>query len=325
MTRAWMWSADSDGTGFYRCELPARYSQTIAGVGMKLPADIDSYDVVIGQRVSNRGASIGWQRLKAAGKRLIFEIDDDLFSIDRESNRKGFDFFTDPETRRRLLHNIALADLVITSTPYLAGVMAELNPNVIVRPNCVDAKWLIASRSVNERTTIGWAGSSTHAMDFQAVSGPLRRFLRQNSSVDLHLMGQAYLTGPQIRHTPWVAGVEQYMAAVDFDIGIAPLKPHPFNRSKSYLKCLEMGSLGIPVVATDYGPYADFVEHGVTGFLVRYDHQWGQFLRMLVEDEAMRLEMGAAARKQAADFTIQKNVHRWDEAILELAAAVAAA
>jgi glycosyltransferase involved in cell wall biosynthesis len=73
--------------------------------------------------------------------------------------------------------------------------------------------------------------------------------------------------------------------------------------------------LGIPVIASDYGPYAEFVDHGVTGLLARSDHDWGRHLRALVEDEAMRTEMGAAARTQAAEWTIEANASQWEKVL----------
>ena len=64
--------------------------------------------------------------------------------------------------------------------------------------------------------------------------------------------------------------------------------------------------------------YAGFVEHGVTGFLVRHDHEWGRYLYELVNDEAMRAEMGAAAKKLAATWTIQQRYGAWETAYREV-------
>lgn len=93
------------------------------------------------------------------------------------------------------------------------------------------------------------------------------------------------------------------------------LRPHVFNQSKSWIKALEAAALGIPIVASDLLPYRGFIDHGVTGFLVKRDHEWGQYLRALVEDEAMRLEMGKAAREKAVDYTIEKNYTVWEKVL----------
>jgi glycosyltransferase involved in cell wall biosynthesis len=212
-----------------------------------------------------------------------------------------------------------------------------LNSNVHVIPNYLP-DWLLAHQRPRQegRLTIGWGGSNTHAMDLAEVGPQLRRYLdRAPAGVELHVMGepkppprrrgvirphipwteQYKLPEDRIRWTPWNKSVPDYWRAIDYDIMLAPLRPHLFNRSKSNLRVLEAAMLGIPVIATDYGPYAEFVDHGVTGLLVKTDHDWGRHLRALVEDGAMRAELGANARMKAADWTIESNIGSWEKAL----------
>jgi glycosyltransferase involved in cell wall biosynthesis len=121
----------------------------------------------------------------------------------------------------------------------------------------------------------------------------------------------------QLVTTPWIDGVDNVWRAIDFDIALAPLRPHVFNQSKSNLKALEAAALGIPIVASDCGPYPEFVEHGKTGFLVKRDHEWAKYLRELVNDEAMREEMGAAAKAKARQWTLEGNIEDWRVALTE--------
>jgi hypothetical protein len=74
-----------------------------------------------------------------------------------------------------------------------------------------------------------------------------------------------------------------------------------FASSKSYIKALEYAALGIPVIASDAEPYRDFVVHGVTGFLVRRDHEWLSYLRELASDDGLRQSMGPV--RMVADRT----------------------
>jgi glycosyltransferase involved in cell wall biosynthesis len=101
---------------------------------------------------------------------------------------------------------------------------------------------------------------------------------------------------------------------VDFDIGIAPLVPTVFAETKSHIKALEYAALGIPVVASDSAAYRDFVIDGVTGFLVKRDHEWARRLGELINDDAMRTEMGVKARELASQWTIQKGWQEWESA-----------
>jgi hypothetical protein len=52
----------------------------------------------------------------------------------------------------------------------------------------------------------------------------------------------------------------------------------------------------------------------VTGFLVRYHHEWALRLRELINDDAMRAEMGAKAKELAAQWTIQCGWQEWEAA-----------
>ena len=73
------------------------------------------------------------------------------------------------------------------------------------------------------------------------------------------------------------------------------------------------------MVASDREPYRDFVIDGVTGFLVRRDHEWELRLRDLINDEAMRTEMGRAAKGRARDYAIGKGWQLWADAYRSIA------
>jgi glycosyltransferase involved in cell wall biosynthesis len=152
------------------------------------------------------------------------------------------------------------------------------------------------------------------------VAPRVRRFLSRNPDVDFHAIGQNYLAENKIegRWTPWSADLFDYYRTIDFDIGIAPLIPSRFNRSKSAIKALEYAALGIPVIASDEAPYQGFVVDGVTGFLGSRDHEWEARLRDLVNDEDMRLEMGRAAKERARKWAISEGWKLWADAYRSL-------
>ena len=68
------------------------------------------------------------------------------------------------------------------------------------------------------------------------------------------------------------------------------------------------------MVASDVGPYREYVDDGVTGFLVRSESEWIDRIRMLVEDADLREQMGAAAREKARRHTIQAGWRLWESA-----------
>ena len=264
-----------------------------------------------------------WQRAQERPlKRLVFEVDDDLLNID-PSSPVAHRFFSNPLIRKHLADNLRAADTVVVTTEHLAEQMRAYNDDVRVVPNAIPS-WLLEHerpRRDDGQVTIGWAGSATHAMDWATADDELVRVLaKTRGRADLHVIGGLPEQWSRIplhrrRITGWLDDVPSYYRALDFDIGIAPLAEHVFNRSKSPVKALEYGALGIPVVATDAGPYSEYVQHGVTGYLVRRPGDWVKYLRELVHDADARAEMGAAGRRQAAEFTIERIGAQW-EAVL---------
>jgi glycosyltransferase involved in cell wall biosynthesis len=64
--------------------------------------------------------------------------------------------------------------------------------------------------------------------------------------------------------------------------------------------------------------YTAVVDHGVTGLLAASPEQWARHLKDLVYDPARRVEIGDAARKAAAEWTIQRRAVLWERAYASL-------
>jgi glycosyltransferase involved in cell wall biosynthesis len=275
------------------------------------------YRVIVGQRISRYGALPIWRRLRAQ-HRLVYETDDDLWSIDPTNFAASLAHT--PDVVDATEQAIAAAHLVTVSTEALAEVLRRYHDNVVVLPNHIPAALLEFERPRPERVTVGWAGGDSHLRDMAMIAPHLRRFLRRNPDVDLHTIGTDFRAVCKIpgRYTEWNPDTWAYYRTIDFDIGLAPLVDSVFNRSKSAIKAMEYAALGIPVIASDSEPYREFVEHGETGFLVRQPHEWDRYLRWLVEDTAMREEMGAKAKAHAARWTYEDGYRRWVDAYRSL-------
>lgn len=342
---------DGGGCGYYRIRLPfdaakangvdVEYGRHMVDAckvgGCRNCVDTSDADVIVGQRVGDANSMLSWLKLWRDHK-LVWETDDDLWTID-PTNRTAARFYTD-EVLAGIEPAIRVAHMVTVSTPFLADAMRRLNENVVVLPNHVDASLLEIERPRRGRVTVGWAGGDSHQRDLEMVAPHLRRFFERNPHVDLHTIGWGSQRAPHefpkhlrphvipnplhamkvpYRHTGWSPDVTDYYKTIDFDIGLAPLIDSRFNRSKSAIKALEYAVLGIPVIASDVEPYREFVVDGVTGFLIRYEHEWAARLRDLVHDDDMRAEMGAAAKERARGWVIQDGWKLWADAYATLA------
>jgi glycosyltransferase involved in cell wall biosynthesis len=317
------------GCGYFRITLPL---DQLAAHGWKVhyqaftpPAEVAGYRLIVGERLDRPQVLGAWRRLRQ-GHRLAYEIDDDVWNVD-VTNFNAYSVFSRLSVIDAVESSIVTSDLVTVTTEALAETVRARtdHPNVKVIGNYLPASVLTTERKRSKHVTIGYAGGASHAMDIATIATSVRKVLDRDPSLRLHVVGVDYrptLGHNHAYHTKWVDNPADYclgMAqSLDFDIGLAPLAPTRFNYSKSHLKALEYAAMGIPVVASDFGPYPGFVIDGVTGFLVTTKQQWRDRIRELVADADLRESMGAKARELAAQHTIEGNWQKWAGAYQEV-------
>ncbi|MZI96144.1 hypothetical protein F9817_23485 [Vibrio sp. CAIM 722] len=69
--------------------------------------------------------------------------------------------------------------------------------------------------------------------------------------------------------------------AHNFDIGLAPLVDKSFSKNKSYLKCLELNKLGIPVICSNVLPYTELKELNISNvyFSDNLVEEWSKIIK----------------------------------------------
>lgn len=307
-TRIWGWSADSSGCQAYRIRFPLvamkeKVPDLVTGFGTIIPEQAkEEANIVIGQRLCMEGPSRLWQRWARAGyKKLVFELDDDLWNID-PANQKAYYFFRDMALQKRLVQNIQVAHVVTTSTPELAEVVYEKtgHQNIHVIPNAVPS-WLLEHEAPRNHH-VGWGGSPTHHGDFGLLRQGMKKFLQHNPTKTFHTIGMDYadwmrLPKEQCHHTRWLDTPEDFFRAIDYSVGVAPLADTVFNRSKSDIKFLELAALGIPTIASNVPAYNKSIVSGLNGMLVEADHEWGRVLKATVDQPEFFAEMGQDAKE----------------------------
>ncbi len=313
---------------FYRIKLPM---EQLAAHGHEVTlasADLDKgpgitartmagHDVIVGQRFNKPSGVHLWREARTPTSRLVYELDDDVFHVTPD-NFVAHHLWARPDILDAATHAMEVADVITCTTEPLAEVFREYNPNVVVIPNHIPAWVCDIERKRRDRPAVGWAGGASHGVDVGLIVNPVRRFLKRFPGWDFRLAGTDYRptfkTGRAV-YTKWVHVTDDergYFTSPDWDIGLAPIAPNQFNSSKSALKALEYGALGIPVIASDWDPYRDYVRHGETGFLVKRDHEWLGYMSELAHDEGLREKMGAAAREQARQWTVEEGWKLWE-------------
>jgi glycosyltransferase involved in cell wall biosynthesis len=102
----------------------------------------------------------------------------------------------------------------------------------------------------------------------------------------------------------WTKPVTSYAKNYSkFDVSLAPIKPHIFNKVKSQLKVIEAGFYKKALIASNYGPYTIDLKHCLKNgeFVdgnallvdeVRNHSDWAKYIKKLVQNPNMVKDMG---------------------------------
>jgi len=242
--------------------------------------------------------------------KVVYELDDnpwDLHSWDKTHTSLGADY------GRKVRAMIQQADAVTCTTPTLASRVTKEVPGVPVWvvPNAIDYGirswdgWLDrADFGLTDKTVIGWSGSVHHTQDAGTMMPAIADVLERHPECVFAMQGDPGL----FRH--WTRGLSKGRAVfVDpmpfdlhplaytlFDVNLAPLAPTEFNRCKSDLKLIEGGAQGVPYVAANIAPYAEFHRRsgGIGGYLATSEGGWREGIERLLDGE--RLARGATLK-----------------------------
>jgi glycosyltransferase involved in cell wall biosynthesis len=128
------------------------------------------------------------------------------------------------------------------------------------------------------------------------------------------------LSEPYVR--VWTKPVTSYAKNYSkFDVSLAPIKNHMFNRMKSQLKVIEAGFYKKAVIASDLGPYTIDLKHCLkngtfvdgNALLVgenRNHSDWSKFIEKLVKNPNMVKDMGERLYETVKDKYDLNNVTR---------------
>ena len=118
----------------------------------------------------------------------------------------------------------------------------------------------------------------------------------------------------------WTKPVTSYaMNYSKFDISLAPIKNHVFNRMKSQLKVIEAGFYKKALIASEIGPYTIDLKHCLkngeyvdgNAMLVgenRNHSDWSKFIKKLVQNPNLITDMGERLYETVKDKYHLKNV-----------------
>ncbi len=287
-------------------------------------------DVFVFQRTTHKLLVKAIEHLRSVGTTVVVDVDDDLGAIHPGNaafvalhpTSEGKTFVGRKEPSQHSWHYLPqacqLASLVTVSTPALLPISAahgrgRLLPNVLA-PHYFAPQ---PPREPRERPLVGWPASlHSHPNDPEVVGPALARLADDVDFVtggDPEGVGAAFALPADPPSLGNVNLLDWPAALARFDVGLAPLAATKFNRSKSWLKPLELAAAGVPWVGSPSAEYRRLHELGC-GVLADRPKDWYRVLRRLVGDAGWRAELANRGREVAATLRLEDHAWRWLEA-----------
>ena len=240
-------------------------------------------------------------RLRRCSRKIIYNFDDAVMYSDKKPDRYGRSHFV-PFRR-----SVRMADLVITGSSYLAEHARKFNSNVEVLPLGLKVSDYAVDRPDpgDDKTRLVWIGSRTTLSYLEGIRDAIEQVGSRCRKVVLRIIGDDFLDldNVPVEKRSWSAETRGIDLAGS-DIGLAPLPDNRFTQGKCSFKVLEYSAAGLPVIASPVGTNSEYVKEGVTGFLATDTRQWVDRMTQLIENPALRRQMGREGRSWAGNFDI---------------------
>jgi len=291
-------------------------------------AELADADIVVVQRQCSEGNMMALKQMKDMGLKVIYDLDDDLWSIPGTSPAKRI-FEPVKEGFGRCME---VCEAVTVSTEPLrtavrTQVPAARKKEIFVIPNGVDFSYLHPAPlpKPEGRVTVGWGGSNTHQGDVGMAWAALPSLIEELPQMYLEVVGmeppRKLLGHPRVK-TRQFCPVGEYISRFPtwgWDITLAPLTEARFNNSKSNIKAIESAAINAVCLMSDVGPYTRFCElsDDLDWLLCRSTEHWKEKIKALVLDAGLRKDMAARIRRVAEEhFEQGKLVGLWKDAFI---------
>lgn len=245
---------------------------------------------------------------RLAGTPIITHLDDFLLEVPPDLGADKVRRHNRPERVAALVDSLRRADLLYISTKPLAQRLqkAGFDTPIMVADlqSCADPAELEPLAEVSRDTVrIGYQGTRNHHLDLAMIVPAVANVLSARPNATFETFGtiepptglEAF--GSRVRHHPPVADYSQFLdrlKALDWAIGVAPLRATEFNGFRTHTKWTEYAMAGVAIIASDSVVYRDVVAGGA-GLLAAED-KWEAALLRLVDDAQLRRAMAEAAQ-----------------------------
>lgn len=286
-------------------------------------------NIAVVQRLCSKENFETIKMFKKLGIKIVYDLDDDMWSVPSYNPVYPYMKQILPGFRICGVH----ADVITVSTQHLK-VMVQENigkncPKVEVVENALDFDWFKPlkeeyRKDKKGRVIVGWAGTDTHSEDIAKVFNLIPELLRELPEMNFEVAGIAPPDwfaefGDRVRQRDFVPISEypSYLASYQWDLSLAPLSNHRFNKSKSALKQIEAATSKIPCIGSKIAPYSNFCGHSPLlkkAALAESPQEWKEKIRALVKDSSYREQVGQEMYRVGMEhYNIKGRMTRWND------------
>lgn len=324
-----------DACALWRAWLPYMNVPTSGYYYKLVPENVLTHDYVMVQRLGLQSNLKAMQGLRQADMRIIYDLDDFLWDVP--------DWNPQVDLLRKIAYGYSVclhhADIVTVSTyplkkailrhhkRELVNIQTGREIPVIVCQNKIDMRFVAPRQEPGEQVIVGWAGSNTHARDFDIALPALKQLAEEFPEVIFEFAGwvpDVLQHLPNVRFRMWTP-VSEWMTRFPrwgWSVALAPLDAHPFNTAKSANKMTEAGAAGIPCLASHEPPYADWCRTGhpeLNYLLCAGPSSWYEKLKLLIATKSLRDRLGALAYENVMQHHSWQGGHEgWEQAFSTL-------
>ena len=253
---------------------------------------------------------------KSLNKKVLFDIDDLVFDL-KYTDTLPF-LKTLPIKEKNLYDNgvirmgktLKLCDGAITTTMALARELKNYVSDVFINPNVASEEmWKLSEKAlikklnntIKENIIIGYfSGSISHNPDLEMIKPALVKILKEFKNVKFVIYGKINTDlsdefPNQVKIKSFKNWRKLPKIISNIDINIAPIEYNIFNEAKSENKWVEAALVKIPTVSSNFGAFKNVIQNKKTGFKCTNNHQWYKALKILINNEDLRKEIGENA------------------------------
>lgn len=250
---------------------------------------------------------IEWIIAKVLKKKIIYDFDDAIWLSDSSGVNS---FMVKIKWQQKIASICRWSYKVSAGNEHLCDFARQYCDRVVLNPTTIDTEhYHNQHKNQHDRPlTIGWTGSHSTMKYLYAMKSVLQRLEQvydfrfaviSNQPPEMKLKNLYFI--------PWKEATE-IEDLLQLHIGIMPLPDDLWAKGKCGFKALQYLSLGIPALVSPVGVNTKIVAHGVNGYLCTSEDEWFHYLSQLLEDQALRIKMGAAGREKVEnEYSAQAN------------------